>query len=189
LALSGHGWTQRPRVSIQRSDAGQAVSGHPDRRVRSARVLVSRRGNDSISCEGLINSPWLAWAHSLGHLHCIYTLVSLAKTLTHLAWLDHHFDEIESIQVHYFEWLHLEALGDCISLWISLITLGGYCHLDSLVQWGSLSGGRWLAPAPTVVIVMGSWPFPGGEPKGTLVDCSWLVDPHLVLVVRHPIAG
>ena len=31
--------------------------------------------------------------------------------------------------------------------------------------------------------------FPGGEPKGTLVDCSWLVDPHLVLVVRHPIAG
>jgi hypothetical protein len=31
--------------------------------------------------------------------------------------------------------------------------------------------------------------FPSGEPKGTLVDCSWLVDPHLVLVVRHPVAG
>ena len=26
-----------------------------------------------------------------------------------------------------------------------------------------------------VVIVRGSWPFLGGEPKGTLVDCSWLV--------------
>jgi hypothetical protein len=25
--------------------------------------------------------------------------------------------------------------------------------------------------------------------KATLVDCSWLVDPHLVLVVRHPVAG
>jgi hypothetical protein len=31
--------------------------------------------------------------------------------------------------------------------------------------------------------------FLGGEPKGTLVDCSWLVDPHIVLVVRQPIAG
>jgi hypothetical protein len=30
--------------------------------------------------------------------------------------------------------------------------------------------------------------FPHGEPKGTLVDCAWLVDSHLVLVVRHPIA-
>ena len=26
-----------------------------------------------------------------------------------------------------------------------------------------------------VVIARGSWPFPGGEPKCTLVDCSWLV--------------
>ena len=26
-----------------------------------------------------------------------------------------------------------------------------------------------------VVIVRGSWPFPGREPKGTLVNCSWLV--------------
>ena len=25
------------------------------------------------------------------------------------------------------------------------------------------------------VIVRGSWPFPDGEPKGTLVNCSWLV--------------
>ena len=31
--------------------------------------------------------------------------------------------------------------------------------------------------------------FPGGEPKGTLVDWSWLVDPHPVFVVRHPIVG
>ena len=44
-----------------------------------------------------------------------------------------------------------------------------------LGQWGSLSGGWWLSPALIVVIVRGSWPFSGGEPKGTLVDWSWLV--------------
>ena len=31
--------------------------------------------------------------------------------------------------------------------------------------------------------------FPGGEPKGTLVDARGLCDLHLVLVVRHPIEG
>ena len=46
-----------------------------------------------------------------------------------------------------------------------------------------------MSLAPIVVIVKGSWPFPGDEPKGTLVDCSWLVDPHLVLVVQHPVVG
>jgi hypothetical protein len=25
--------------------------------------------------------------------------------------------------------------------------------------------------------------------KASLVNCAWLVDPHLVLVVRHPVAG
>jgi hypothetical protein len=73
------------------------------------------------------------------------------------------------------EWLHLEAHGDCISLLVSLVTLGGYCHLNSLVQRGSSSEGMCLSPAPIMVIVSGSWPFPGGEPKGTLMDCSWLV--------------
>jgi hypothetical protein len=29
----------------------------------------------------------------------------------------------------------------------------------------------------------------GRSQKATLVDCSWLVDPHLVLVVWHPVAG
>ena len=73
------------------------------------------------------------------------------------------------------ECLHLEALGVCVSLWDSLITLGGLRHLDGLEQRGSSSRGWWLSPAPTIVIVRGSWPFLGGEPKGTLVDCSWLV--------------
>ena len=73
------------------------------------------------------------------------------------------------------EWLHQDALGIRVSLWISLVTLGGYRHLDGLEQRGSLSRGWWLSPAPIMVIVRGSWPFPGGEPKGTLVDCSWLV--------------
>jgi hypothetical protein len=73
------------------------------------------------------------------------------------------------------ECLHLEALSVRVSLWDSLVTLGGYRHLDGLEQRGSSSGGRWLSPAPIMMIVRGSWPFPGGEPKGTLVDCSWLV--------------
>jgi hypothetical protein len=73
------------------------------------------------------------------------------------------------------EWLHLEALGDCVSLWDSLVTLGGCCHLDGLVWRWSSSGGRWLSPAPIVMIVMSSWPFSGGEPKYTLLDWSWLV--------------
>jgi hypothetical protein len=73
------------------------------------------------------------------------------------------------------EWLHLEAFGDCVSLWVLLITLGGCCLLDGLVQWGSSSRGRCLSLALIMVIVRGSWPFPGGEPKDILVDCSWLV--------------
>jgi hypothetical protein len=73
------------------------------------------------------------------------------------------------------EWLHLEALGDCVSLRILLVSLGGYCHLDGLVQRGSSSRGRCLSLAPIVVIVRNSWPFPDGDQKGTLVDCSWLV--------------
>ena len=73
------------------------------------------------------------------------------------------------------EWLHLEALGVRVSLWISLVTLGDCRYLDGLEQRGSLSGGWWLSPTPIVVNVRGSWPFPGGEPKGTIVDCSWLM--------------
>ena len=74
-----------------------------------------------------------------------------------------------------FEWLHLEALGDCVLLRVSLVFLGGCRHLDGLEQWGSSSGGWWLSPAPIMVFVRGSWPCLGGEPKGTLVNCSWLV--------------
>jgi hypothetical protein len=73
------------------------------------------------------------------------------------------------------EWLHLEALDDCVSLRVSLVTIGGCRHLDGLVQRGSSSRGRWLSLAPIVVIVRGSWPFPGGELKCTLMDCSWLL--------------
>ena len=58
---------------------------------------------------------------------------------------------------------------------ISLVTLCGCRHLDGLKERGSSSGGWWLSPAPIVVIVRSFWPFPGGETKGTLVNCSWLV--------------
>jgi hypothetical protein len=40
-----------------------------------------------------------------------------------------------------FECLHLEALGVRVSLWDSLVTLGGYCHLDGLEQREPSSGG------------------------------------------------
>ena len=39
------------------------------------------------------------------------------------------------------ECLHLEALGVRVSLRDSLVTLGGYRHLDGLEQRGSLSRG------------------------------------------------
>ena len=47
------------------------------------------------------------------------------------------------------------------------------CHCTcALVNWLVLLH---LSLASIMVIVRGSWPFSGGEPKGTLVDCSWLV--------------
>jgi hypothetical protein len=46
-----------------------------------------------------------------------------------------------------------------------------------------------LSLASIIVIVRGSYVFSGGAPKATLVDCAWLVDPHFVLVVWHPIVG
>ena len=36
-------------------------------------------------------------------------------------------------------------------------------------------GGHCKWPASIMVIVRGSWPFSGREPKGTRVNCSWLV--------------
>ena len=46
-----------------------------------------------------------------------------------------------------------------------------------------------MSPALIIVIVRGSYAYPGGAPKATLVDYVWLVDPHLVLVVWHLVAG
>jgi hypothetical protein len=53
------------------------------------------------------------------------------------------------------ECLHLEALSVRVSLRVWLVTLGGYHHLDGLVQRGSLSKGWWLSSAPIVVIMRG----------------------------------
>ena len=39
------------------------------------------------------------------------------------------------------------------------------------------------------MIVRGSCVFSDGVPKATLVDYAWFMDPYLVLVVRHPVAG
>ena len=54
------------------------------------------------------------------------------------------------------EYLLLEALGIRVSLWDSLVTLGGCHHLDDLEQRGSSSGGRCLSSAPIMLIVRGS---------------------------------
>ena len=70
------------------------------------------------------------------------------------------------------ECLHLEALGVCVSLQDSLVTLGGCCHLDGLEQRGSLSEGWCLSSALIVVIVRGFVPSLVERRKVTLVDCS-----------------
>jgi hypothetical protein len=172
-----------------RPNIGGHVFGRLDLRVRSPWVSVQWGGNGSISFDPYINviasHDSLSWSFLLR----IHPSEPSHSSPTHLAWLIHHLVRLESIQVHCFEWLHLKALGDCVLLRDSLVTLGGCRHLDGLVQRGSSSGGWCLSLAPIVVIVGGSWPFFGREPKDTLVDCSWLVDPHLVLVVWHPIAG
>ena len=70
--------------------------------------------------------------------------------------------------------MHLEALGIRVALWILLVTLGGCHYLDGLGSEDRQA---------EVVIVSGSdrgdcegfLTFPGRAPKGTLVNCSWLV--------------
>ena len=109
---------------------------------------------------------------TLGTLSCNYQWPFLLRiqssepshsSLTHLAWLIHYLVRLESIQIYCFEWLHLEALDDCVLLLDSLVTLGVCRHLYGLVQRGSLSGGRCLSLAPIVVIVRGFWAFPVGD--------------------------
>ena len=46
-----------------------------------------------------------------------------------------------------------------------------------------------MSLTPIIELVRGSCAFSGGASKATLVDYAWLVDPHLVSVVRHPVAG
>ena len=80
------------------------------------------------------------------------------------------------------ECLHLEALGVRVSLWDSLVTLGGCHHLDGLEQRGSSSGGSDRRDCE------GFLTFPRQRAKRYSSEFSHgLCDPHLVLVVRHPI--
>ena len=88
----------------------------------------------------------------------------------------------------------LSVLASCGTSWAiwaggDLVTLGVCRHLDGPVIGGSLRGGRCLSLPLIIVIVRGSCAFPGGAPKATLLDYMWLVDPHLVLVVRHSVVG
>jgi len=78
--------------------------------------------------------------------------------------------------VHCIEWLHVEALSDCVSLWISLVTLGVCRHLDGLEQRGSLSGGWCLSPAPIGglwgVLVPSPWEITEDNSSGLRVACG-----------------
>jgi hypothetical protein len=90
--------------------------------------------NDSISFGGY--KRWLVdlSSNSWPFLLRIHPSEPCHSSLTHLSWLIHHLVRLESIQVHCFEWLHLEALGDCVSLRDLLVTLGVYQHLTA---WSS----------------------------------------------------
>ena len=61
--------------------------------------------------------------------------MSLAKALTLI------FVRLGENPSALLEYLYLEALGVCVSLRVSLVSLGGCRHLDGLEQRGSLSGG------------------------------------------------
>jgi hypothetical protein len=129
------------------------------RRVRSVRKQPNNRINDSIAWGVYKYHLAGLGSHSWSFLLRIHPSEPSQSSLTHFAWLIHHLVRLESIQLHCFEWLHLEKLGDYVLLRDSLVTLGDCRHLDGLVQWGSLSGGRCLSSAPIVVIVRGSWAF------------------------------
>jgi hypothetical protein len=89
--------------------------------------------------------------------------------------IDSSFGEIGEHPSALLEWLHLVALRDCVSLWISLVTLGVYQHLDGLEQRGLLTEGGvclWLWSVDCEGLLClphwRSW-------KATLVDWAWLV--------------
>ena len=119
-----------------------------------------------------LHTPFGSWAHHSTHLHIWFH---------HLKWDWRASSALLSV---------LASCGTSWTIWAGgdLVTLGVYRHLDDPVIGGSSSGGRWLSPALIIVIMRGSCAFPDGAPKTTLVDCAWLVDPHLVLVVRHSVA-
>jgi len=126
--------------------------------------------------------------NTLVSLTCWYTLWSYSQAShSSCSWFVHPKWDWETFRVHLLEWLHLVALGDrsCCGF---LVTLGGCHHLDGLEQRRSIGMSWWLFLATPSVIVRGSCAFSPQEPqKATLVDCSWLVYPHLVLVLMAPL--
>jgi hypothetical protein len=73
-----------------------------------------------------IKGVWPALAHSLGLLHWHSNLVSLSKALTLISIIDSSsFMRLEVNPSAFLEWLHLKALGDCVLLQDSLVSLGG----------------------------------------------------------------
>jgi hypothetical protein len=92
----------------------------------------SKRGNDSIHgalyLSPMAGSSSLSWPFALTKQPC-----ELSQSLsTHL----HHwfiiFVRLGENPSALLEWLHLEAHGVRVSLRVSLVTLGGYHHLDGL---------------------------------------------------------
>jgi hypothetical protein len=84
----------------------------------------------------------------------------------------------------------LASYGTSWAIWAggTLVTLGDCRHLASPEIMCSLSGYCWLLPALIMVIMRSFCAYSPWEPrKVTLVDCSWLVYPHLVLVLTAPL--
>ena len=88
----------------------------------------------------------------------------------------------------------LSVLASCGTSWA--IWTGGVLLLLLVFVTPRCPGDWWIIERRRVIVsgsdhcdCDGSCAFPGGVPKATLVDCAWLVDHHLVLFVRHPVAG
>jgi hypothetical protein len=115
------------------SDAGASASVKPTDtsghivEADSKEPMTLFRGDTYIRC--LPSSSSLSWPFALTYQPCELS----QSPSTHL---HHWFIIFVRLGVNpsaLLDWLHPEALGDCVSLWVSLVTLDGYRHLDVLV--------------------------------------------------------
>jgi hypothetical protein len=128
------------RSTIRRRGATRPViltgaSGHPDFRADREPTTLFRWG---LYLSPMAGSCSLSWPFSLTKQPS--ELSKIPPTHLH-----HRFIIFVRLGVNpsvLLEGLYLEALGDYVLLWDSLVSLRGCHHLDGLVQQGSSSKGR-----------------------------------------------